>query len=218
VTVRRVEFQGGVITNQFGAAPANCGTGLLVKDATFKQIPGRFEPSDYPAIGEGGYTARRVEIRHRGEGFRLSDCGRVRIEDSFALIKGANEGTPACNAVHSDGVQAVAGRGATLTNNTLIFETSCGTSPYFVVNPPVNPGVYNVHHLLVSGGGYVFRQQVPGSVTGLRIVNKSWVYGPISNACSKIRAWRAKLVTINSAYRVKRVVRKQPCNTEETGG
>jgi hypothetical protein len=218
VTARRLEFQGGVITNQFGAAPANCGVGLLIEDVTFRQIPGQFEPSDYPVIGEGGYTARRVEIEHRGEGFRLSDCGPVTIEDSFALIKGADEGTAACNAVHSDGVQAVAGRGATLTNNTLIFETSCGTSPYFVVNPPVNPGDYDVDHMLVSGGGFVFRQQVPGSVTGLRIVDDSWVYGPISNACSKISSWEAKIVDVNSDYAVTNVVRNQPCNTEEIGG
>ena len=72
------------------------------------------------------------------------------------------------DAVHSDGVQAVAGVGATARNNTIIFETSCGTSPWFVVNPSVNTGTYTVDRLLVSGGGYSFRQQVTGSVTGLR--------------------------------------------------
>jgi hypothetical protein len=212
VTIRRVEMQGGSITNQYGSAPANCGHDLLVEDATFGQVPGRFAASDYPVIGEGSYTARRIEVDGRGEGPRLSDCGPVTLEDSFIKIHGADPGTPACDEVHSDGVQAVAGVGASARNNTVIMETSCGTSPWFVVNPSVNKGRYDIDRLLVAGGGYTFRQQVASSVTGLRIVNNSWVYGPLGEMdCSVISPWEAKIVRVDASYRITRVVRNQRC-------
>jgi hypothetical protein len=212
VTIRRVEMQGGVITNQYGTAPAGCGHNMVVEDVSFTQIPGRFVPSDFPVIGEGSYTARRIEVAGRGEGPRLSDCGPVTLEDSFIRIHGADEGTAACNQVHSDGVQAVAGVGATARNNTIIFQTSCGTSPWFVVNPAVNRGRYTIDRLLVSGGGYTFRQQVAGSVRGLRIVDRAWVYGPLDEMdCRALSSWDAQVVTVNANYQVTRVVRDQPC-------
>jgi hypothetical protein len=212
VTIRRVEMLGGTITNQFGDAPAGCGHNMVIEDVSFRQAPGQFVPSDFPVIGEGSYTARRIEVDGRGEGPRLSDCGPVTLENSFMRIHGADEGTAACNEVHSDGVQAVAGVGATARNNTIIFQTSCGTSPWFVVNPGVNKGTYTIDRLLVSGGGYTFRQQVTASVTGLRIVDRAWVYGPLDEMdCGVISRWEAKLVTIDANYQVTRVVGDQPC-------
>jgi Bacterial TSP3 repeat len=213
VTIRRVDMQGGIISNQYGSAPAGCGHNLLIEDTTFEQVPGKFEPSDYPVIGEGSYTARRIEVDGRGEGPRFSDCGPVTLEDSFIKIHGADPGTAACDAVHSDGVQAVAGVGATARNNTIIMQTYCGTSAWFVVNPAVNKGRYDIDRLLVSGAGYTFRQQVAGSVTGLRIVNDSWVYGPLAEMdCSVLSPWDAKLVTIDSNYQVTATVRDLPCD------
>jgi hypothetical protein len=212
VTIRRVEMLGGRISNQYGDAPANCGHDMVIENVTFKQEPGQFVSSDVPVIGEGSYTARNIEVDGRGEGPRLSDCGPVTLENSFMRIHGADEGTPACDEVHSDGVQAVAGVGATARNNTIIFETSCGTSPWFVVNPSVNTGTYTVDRLLVSGGGYSFRQQVTGSVTGLRIVDGAWVFGPLDEMdCSRLSNWEAKLVTIDSNFQVTGDVRDQPC-------
>jgi hypothetical protein len=214
VTIRRVEMQGGYVTNQSNGECS--GKNTLVEDTTFEQIPGRFQPSDFPVIGEGNYTARRIEVDGRGEGPRLSSCGPVTLEDSFIKIKGGPS-SDACGEGHSDGVQAVGGVGATARNNTIVFTNDCGTSPWFVVHPgppPNNSGRYTVDRLLVSGGGYAFRQQLPASVTGLRIVDDSWVYGPLAEMdCSVIDPWDAKLVTIDSGYRVERVVRDQPCET-----
>ncbi len=216
VTIRRVDMQGGMVTNQSGS---NCGTGLLVEDSTFEPAKGQpYVGNDSPAIGEGGYDARRVEIWKRGEGFRASDCGQVKITDSFAYIVGD---TPDCGRdLHSDGVQGYFAKGMTLRNATLIFGNDCGTSPYFIgygpgypSEPPINTGTYIVDRLLVAGGGYVFRQGVPASVTGLRIVDKSWLYGPIDNACPAISRWEAKIVKVDSHYRITRVVRNQRCNT-----
>ena len=42
VTIRRVEMLGGVITNQYGDAPVNCGHDMLIENVTFKQQPGQF--------------------------------------------------------------------------------------------------------------------------------------------------------------------------------
>jgi hypothetical protein len=214
VTIRRVDLQGGFITNQYGTAPTYCGHNLLIEDTTFEQIPGQFQPSDFPVIGEGSYTARRIEVDGRGEGPRLSDCGPVTLEDSFIKIKGAEWGAPECDAVHSDGVQAVAGVGATARNNTIIMVNPCGTSPWFVVNPAVNTGLYTIDRLLVSGGGYSFRQEVSASVTGLRIVDRAWYYGPIAEMdCSVISPWDAQLVTIDTNYQITSTIRDQPCIT-----
>jgi hypothetical protein len=213
VVVRRVEFQGGGITNQYGDAPEGCGHNLLVEDTTFAPVPGRFQPSDFPVLGEGSYTARRIEVDGRGEGPRLSDCGPVLLEDSFIRIRGADPGTAACEAVHSDGVQAVAGVGATARNNTIVMVNPCGTSPWYVGHPDQNKGTYTIDRLLVAGAGFVFRQGPAASVTGLRIVDKSWVYGPIDVACPRMSSWDAKIVRVDARYRITRVVRSQPCDT-----
>jgi hypothetical protein len=213
VTIRRVELLGGEINNVYGDTPVNCGHNMVVENVTFKQQPGQFEPSDFPVIGDGSYTMRAVEIDGRGEGPRLSDCGPVTIENSFIRIHGANEGTAACADVHSDGVQAVAGVGATARNNTIIFETGCGTSPWFVVRPTENRGTYIVDRLLVSGGGYSFRQELTGSVTGLRVVDGAWGYGPLDEmACGSLSNWEAKLVTIDANYQVTGVTGDLPCD------
>jgi Bacterial TSP3 repeat len=237
VTIRRVKLQGGVINNW---PSGTCRTGMVIEDTTLEPIAGQpFERSDVPAIAWGAYTARRVEIVNRGEGPRVADCaegalGRVTVEDSFIFIKGDEFGTPWCiNDSHSDGTQAVHGRGADFRNNTIIFANACGTSPYFMgyggTNPnvpTVNTGTYNVHRLLIGGGGAVFRQQVPGSITGLRIINNSWWHFPIDNRCSVLKPWEAKIVEVDAQavkggvpnpdadYRVTSVVRDQPCNTE----
>jgi len=212
VTIRRVDLQGGTITNQFGDAPAGCGHNMLVEDTTFEQIPGEFAPGDFPVIGEGSYTARRIEVDGRGEGPRLSDCGPVTLEDSFIKIRGADPGTPQCETVHSDGVQADGGVGGSARNNTIIMQTPCGTSAWFVTHPEINTGRYDIDRLLVSGAGFTFRQSMPGSITGLRIVNNSWVYDAIGElVCSAFSAWDAKLVTIDSNYQVASTIRDQPC-------
>jgi hypothetical protein len=217
VTIRRVELRGGVITNQLGS---DCVTGLVVQNSTFEPRDGApFGGDDLPVLGEGGYTATRVKIWKRGEGFRASMCGPTTITDSFAYIVGD---TPECGRdLHSDGVQGYYARGMTLRNSTLIFGNNCGTSPYYIgygpgypSEPPINTGRYVVDRLLVAGGGYVFRQGVPGSVTGLRIVDRSWVYGPIDVACSDISPWEAKIVRVDASYRIARVVRKQRCNSD----
>jgi len=88
VTVNHVDMQGGRIVNDSGP---RCANDLLVENSTFEPPPGRrFSQDSEGATGEGGYTARRVKIWRREEGFRdggkSGGCGPVRIEDSFAKI------------------------------------------------------------------------------------------------------------------------------------
>ena len=63
----------------------------------------------------------------------------------------------------------------------------------------VNTGTYNVDRMLIGGGGYVYRHQTPGSVTGLRIIDNSWWFGPIDNRCSVLGPWEAKIVETDAA-------------------
>ena len=211
VKIRRVKLQGGVIDNWPGSS---CdGRGLLIEDTTIEPAPGEPYTSDGEGVIRwGGYTARRVEIWNRGEGFRVADCGPVRILGSFARIQGDTADCPL--DLHSDGIQTVHSQGLTVKNSTLIFGNQCGTAPFFVSSRSQATGAYKVDRLLVEGGTYPFRLGLRARVSGLRIVKDSWVYGPIDVKCSVIQRWGAKIVTINPQYRVTDVVRKQPCNTE----
>ena len=87
VTIRRVKMQGGWINNFQGPT---CANGLTIEDTTIEPPPGQSNSAEAEGVvSYGGYTARRVKIWNRSEGFRVSgmpDCGEVRIENSFEKI------------------------------------------------------------------------------------------------------------------------------------
>ena len=210
VTVRRVEIQGGRIVNDPGSA---CRNGLVLEDVSVIRRPGQTTRGDEPAIGPGGYTARRVKIDGLSEGFRVGGksvgCGPVTIEQSFARIRYPD----VCGDWHGDALQGYDGPALTIRNTTLeLVETSgCGgTAPFFYPAGQGNTSV-TVDRLLVKGSGYPFRLHMPGTVTGLRIVDRSWGYGPIDVTCSAITKWDASIVTINANYQIASTVRSQPC-------
>jgi hypothetical protein len=210
VTIRRVKMQGGWINNNQGST---CSNGLTIEDTTIEPAPGQDSTTESEGvISYGGYTARRVKIWRRSEGFRVSgkpDCGAVRIEDSFAKIV-----IPSgrCD-LHADGIQGYYGNSLSVKNTTIDFnEARCGTAPFFIPKDQGNTDA-TVDGLLVMGGGYPFRQGVPGSVRGLRIVDKSWGYGPINVLCSALSSWEASIVNIDANYQVTKTVRAQPCNS-----
>jgi hypothetical protein len=215
-------FRGGGIDNQPGRTP--CANGLLVDTVTFTPPPGSNDPVDQEeAIKWGGYTARNVELWRRGEGFFVSGkdfgCGPVTIENSFAkLVVPPNHCGPGTDDWHTDGIQGYGGDAVTVRNVTVDFvEANCGTAPFFYPKDQGNTAA-TIDGLLVMGGGYAFRLGMPGTVKGLRIVDRSWVYGPIDVNCSAISSWDASIVTITSDYQVARTVRSQPCNTPNGGG
>lgn len=213
VRVQRVELQGGSIIND---STPSCNNGLVVENVTLTRGPGQVTRSeDLPAIQAGGYTARRVRIDGRPEGFRVAgkslDCGRVTIEDSFARVTSPD----VCGDWHGDGVQGYDGPPLVVRNVTLeLAQTaSCGgTAPFFYPADQGNTSV-EVDGLLVKGGGYPFRLAMPGSVRNLRVVDGSWEYGPIDVACSLVTAWEAAVVTVGPDYQPTRTVRRLPCDT-----
>ena len=209
VTLRRVKLQGGRVINTQGS----CKNGLLVEDSTFEPAPGQQYANDSEGMtGVGGYTARRVLIWRRQEGFRAGGkgdgCGPVSIEDSFAKIAIP----PGCPGdPHSDGIQGYDGPALSVRNVTIDFnEASCGTAPFFVPHSQGNTSV-DINGLLVMGGGYTFRLGVPGAVRGLKIADRSWEYGPVDVRCSGVSPWDAQIVTVTSDYQVSSVRGTQAC-------
>jgi hypothetical protein len=211
VTIRRVDLQGGMINNWPGGSP--CGNGMTVEDSTIEPPPGQDSVADTEGVvSYGGYTARRVKIWRRAEGFRdggKPDCGPVDVENSFAKIVIP----PGRCDLHSDGLQGYYGDAVTVVNTTIDFtEAACGTAPFFVPKDQGNTSA-TINGLLVLGGGYPFRMGVPGTVANLNIVNRSWGYGPIDVACSLVSSWSANIVTITPDYQIASVVKPQPCNS-----
>jgi Bacterial TSP3 repeat len=211
VTVRRVKMQGGRINN----APGGCQNGLVVQDSTFEAASGadRSPASDTEGVtGLGGYTAQRVLVWNRAEGFRAggkgSGCGPVLIQGSFARVNSPS----GCGDWHGDGLQGYDGPALTLRNVTIeLVEDLCGgTAPFFVPSDQGNTSV-DVDGLLVKGGGFSFRNGVPGSVRGLKIVDRGWSGGPVDVKCSVLSAWDAQLVTIDAGFNVTSVRGAQRC-------
>lgn len=210
VTLRRVEVVGGRIDNFVGPT---CQNGLLVEDSTVRRGSGSTTDGGTPAIGHGGFTARRVEINGLPEGFRVggrgSGCGPVAIHDSYARVVRPD----VCNDWHGDGIQGYDGPALTVRQTTLeLIEDGCGgTAPFFYPEGQGNQSV-DIDGLLVSGGGISFRLGTPGAVQNLFIEKDTWYYGPIDVRCSRLSLWDADIATVSSSGSVT-PVRSQPCNT-----
>jgi hypothetical protein len=214
VTVRRVEIQGGRIFNDPGTT---CRNGLVIENVSIVRAPGQVTSDrDMPGIGTGGYTARHVKIDGLPEGFRAggkgaAGCGPVVIEDSFAKVRSPDQ----CTDWHGDGLQGFDGPALTIRNVTLemIESQGCGgTAPFFYPVGVGNTSV-DIDGLLVKGGGASFREGMPGTVKGLKVVDGSWSYRPIDVRCSAVTSWQADIVTVTANYQPT-AVRAQPCNTE----
>jgi hypothetical protein len=206
VTLRRVDLQGGVINNWTGDS---CNGGLVIEQSTIEPAPGQDWGDDTEGvISYGGYTADGVKIWHRSEGFRASECGPVTIRNSFALV------TPPrpCGDWHGDGLQGYGAGPITVRNVTLDLDmTGCdGTAPFFVPSGQENTSV-DVDRLLVKGGGYPFRLGVPGTVSGLKVADDSWVFGPVDVRCSALSRWDAEIVRLSPEYQITRHLRSQRC-------
>jgi hypothetical protein len=206
VTLRRVELRGGAINNWPGE---DCNRGLVVERSTIGPPPGQNYGNDSEGvIGYGGYTAKGVKISRRSEGFRASGCGPVRVENSFALI------TPPrpCGDWHGDGLQGYDADAVRVRNVTLELDIEgCGgTAPFFVPADQGNTSV-DVHRLLVIGGGYPFRLGVSGTVTGLKVANRSWAFGPVDVICSEVSEWEAEIVEVSPEYEITSHVRPVRC-------
>jgi len=214
VTVRRVKLQGGWINN---VGSGRCGNGLVIEDVTIDRGNGESGGGE-GVVSYGGYTARRVAILNRSEGFRSgargAGCGPSTIQDSFVQIRPPSS----CGDWHGDGIQGYESSGVTIRNVTIDFgQGSCGGTAGFFY-PGGSDGTpdasADINGLLIKGGPYPFRLGTRGSVQGLKIVNNSWDFGPIlitDAGCGAISPWEAKVVEVDSAFRVTRTVRALPC-------
>jgi hypothetical protein len=212
VTVRRVNIRGGRLLNAQGNDCA--GQGMVVEDSTIEPPPGQALPVSEPyVVGEGGYTLRRVKIWNVGDGPRVSykpeGCGPVTIEDTFIKVTQAGH-----SVWHTDGLQAWYGNHLNIRNSTIDARgDSLGTSAAFFY-PNQNNTSATVDNLLVAGGAYSFRLGEPGTVSGLKVANNSWIYGPLDSKCSVITSWEAKIVNVDwNTYQPTSTVRDLPCDT-----
>ena len=212
VTVRRVDIRGGRLLNAQGNDCA--GQGMVVEDSTIEPPPGQSLPTEEPyVVGEGGYTLRRVKIWNVGDGPRVSykpeGCGPVTIEDTFIKVTQAGH-----SVWHTDGLQAWYGNHLNIRNSTIDARgDSLGTSAAFFY-PNQNNTSATVDNLLVAGGAYSFRLGEPGTVSGLKVANNSWIYGPLDSKCSVITSWEAKIVNVDwNTYQPTSTVRNLPCDT-----
>jgi hypothetical protein len=208
VTVHRVEVLGGKVNT-------NCRRNTVLLRVTVARRSGQSTSGHDPAIGPGGYRAARVKIDGLPEGFRVggksSGCERTVIRDSFVRVVAPDN----CSDWHGDGVQGYDGPRVVVRNTTIDFQErrGCGgTAAFFYPYSQGNTSA-RIDGLLVKGGGYPFRLGMPATVTGLRIVEGSWGYGPIWVKCSAVTTWDAQIVKINKHFQPIETVRNQPCNT-----
>jgi len=211
VTLRRIEVVGGIIDNEENSV---CYNGLVLEDVSVIQSNPRTNDGANGVIGPGGYTARRVKIMDRQEGFRSggssdAGCGPVVIQDSFAW---ATPPQP-CGEWHGDAIQGYDSPPLTVNNVTLWLDeqNGCGgTAPFFDWSGAGNAPV-DITNLLVRGGGFSFRLAVGGVVRNLMIVDGSWFYGAVDvPSCNSVEWVSANIVTIDSAWQPT-VVRPQAC-------
>jgi hypothetical protein len=205
VTLRRVEVVGGEIVNRAcgGATP------LVLEDVTIRPAAGQaWVRSTEGAVHHGNFIARRLKVLDYAEGLRAGDCGPITVENSYMTINDNND----CQ-LHSDGIQGYGGQGVTIRNTAIDADKmGCGTSPFFYPRNQGNTSPVDIDGLWLAGGGYSFRLGVgPASVRNVKILDRSWGYGPIDAYCSAISTWDVSVV--DSAGRV---VRSVACNGSGT--
>jgi hypothetical protein len=148
-------------------------------------------------IGTKNYTVEGVKLRGFTDGLRIAGSN-VLIKDSFVTLCGND-----VNA-HSDGIQAYGAAGA---NNIVIDHNvidqrpvidEAQTAPIFIPNDSANQGnqglTATVTNNVLAGGGYSLRVfgSLPfsaPSISGNKIVDKTFGYGPVDVECSKVGAW-----------------------------
>ncbi|MFF5210356.1 hypothetical protein [Streptosporangium sp. NPDC000396] len=159
-----------------------------------------------PGIGQDKYTALRVHIRGHGDGFRASGDNIV-IRDSYVNLC-SNPGD------HSDGIQTYnTGKGLIIDHNTIDQRHATDiTAPIFLVDKQIVDAT--ITNNLVMGGTYSIQlRNGRGKLVmrGNKLVNKSWVYGPVDSQCKAIDWADNSLVTIDDDYRVTSTVGPLNC-------
>jgi hypothetical protein len=191
VVIRNSEIHGSVLNDSTGTRFR-----FTIEDSTVAPPSGCSRWGN-GAIGVSNYTASRVRISGFPDGFRIAGSN-VLIEDSFVTLCSADPDD------HSDGIQAYGAAGGTnivIRHNTIdqrAVTNGAATAPIFVPNDGERQGNQNITvsvvDNLLAGGGYSLRVygHLPFSapaVTGNKVVDGTWAYGPIDVTCSSIGTW-----------------------------
>jgi len=217
VTIRKSKVYGKIDNQAFDSGRNGIDYGGLLIEDTDVGPPTGVGDFQNGAIGVSGYTARRVRLRNVPEGFRVAKFNNpaiaatdetVVIEDSLVQI----ERGP---CAHNDGLQGYGEPGrAIIRHNTIDTRaagTDCTTGAVFVGNG--NPTLVTVQDNLLLGGGYTLRLGASGiydHVTGNRIVDDTWGFGPVHVAsCAGVQEWADNtVVRIDGGYGVTSTVRR----------
>ncbi|RBQ21773.1 hypothetical protein DP939_03520 [Spongiactinospora rosea] len=159
-----------------------------------------------PGVGPSKYKATRVNIRNHSDGFRASGDD-IDIRDSYIKLC-SNPGD------HSDGIQSYkTGKNLVFHHNTIDQRfAKDATAPIFLVDE----GQENVTVTdnLVMGGTYSIQvRNVAGRqvVKDNKLVDKSWVYGPVDTDCRDTVWADNTLVRIDENYRITGTVGPLAC-------
>jgi hypothetical protein len=192
VVIRNSEIQGSVLNDSTGTRYR-----FAIEDSTVAP-PNGCGSWGNGAIGVSNYRASRVRITGLPDGFRIAGSN-VLIEDSFVSLCSANPED------HSDGIQAYGAANGTnivIRHNTIdqrAVTNGAATAPIFIPNDGDRQGNQNitvsVTDNLVAGGGFSLRiyGDLPfsaPSVSGNKIVDGTWDYGPVDVTCSRIGTWQ----------------------------
>lgn len=188
VTLRRVELVGARVVNDYGDT---CFNGLRIEDSSF--IRGSVDLG-LPVIQAGGYSLSRVRIEGHSEGVRVGEsalgCKPVVIEDSWMRLDPPDNCVQDAVDWHGDGLQGYEGPAVSVKNSSITLaqvEGCAGTAAFFY--PDQGNEQVAVDGLLVAGGGFVFRLGTPGTVSGLKVVDGSWDFGPVDVADCAAVEW-----------------------------
>ncbi|MGH3864458.1 hypothetical protein [Actinokineospora sp.] len=177
------------------------------------------------AIGTGNFTVERVHIRGFGDGIRAS-APNITVRDSFIKLCTNDPST------HADGIQDYPASGnLVFDHNTVdlcggrvptdgVCDLKIGYNAPIYVHSNTNGGTRGarITDNLIMGGVYsLFLWPQPGAswvVTGNRVVNGTWTYGPAhtEGLCGEIDQWADNTaVTIDSSYRLTSTKQAIPC-------
>ena len=163
------------------------------------------------AIGNHSYTVNRVHLRGYAEGFRVEDAGDVTVRNSYVKFCNPNVDN------HGDAIQGyLAGSNVIFEHNTVDMldipvATDFITAVIFWSDSSGNNVTFKDN--LISGGSYSIRIHVGTghTVTGNKVINNSWLYGPVSSSCSNITWNNNAIVEIDSNYNITNTVSQLNC-------
>jgi len=196
VVIRNSEITGKIDNN---AGSNSSRPSFTVEDSTMG--PNSCGNISDGVVGVSNYTAKRVRIKNQPDGFRIAGSN-VLIEDSYVTVCSVNPND------HSDGIQVYGAANATnivIRHNTIdqrSVTNGAATAPIFIptdADRQGNNGVtVTVADNVVAGGGYGLRVYgtlpLTAYVTGNKVVNNSWGYGPVDVTCDKIKSWSGNAV------------------------